>query len=85
MKNLIQYLIEKQEEKKDEKIVESSIEFIDIKSKTELENLLEKHHDPEPDKRKNTGFWLIEEAIEKDEESYAEVNGGTMEHKIYRS
>jgi hypothetical protein len=76
MKSLIQYLIEKQEEKKDEKIVESSIEFIDIKSKTELENLLEKHHDPEPDKRKNTGFWLIEEAIEKDEESYAEVNGG---------
>lgn len=72
MKSLIQYLTEKQEEK----IVESSIEFIDIKSKTELKNLLEKHHDPEPDKRKNTGFWLFEEAIEKDEESYAEVNGG---------
>lgn len=82
MKTLIQYLIEKQEEKKDENIIESSIEFIDIKSKSELKNLLKKHHDSEhKNKKENTGFWLFEEAIKKDEESYAEVDGGPWKIK----
>lgn len=77
MKTLNQYILEKQKEK----IFESSIEFIDIKSKSELLNLLEKYHDPETDKTKNTGFWLFEEAIKKDPKSYAEVNGGNWKIK----
>lgn len=78
MKSLIQYLIEKQEEKKDEKIVESSIEFIDIKSKSELLNFLKEYNS---DEKKRTGFWLFDEAIKKDPKSYAEVNGGNWKIK----
>lgn len=74
MKTLIQYILEKQEEK----IVESSIEFIDIKSKSELEKLLEEHNS---DEKKKTGFWLFDEAIKKDPKSYAEVNGGPWKIK----
>lgn len=74
MKTLNQYILEKQEEK----IVESSIEFIDIKSKTELLNFLKEHNS---DEKKKTGFWLFDEAIKKDPESYAEVNGGNWKIK----
>lgn len=74
MKTLNQYILEKQEEK----IVESSIEFIDIKSKSELLNFLKEHNS---DEKKKTGFWLFDEAINKDSESYAEVNGGNWKIK----
>ncbi len=78
MKTLNQYILEKQEEK----IVESSIKFIDIKSKSELLNLLKKHRDSKhKNKKENTGFWLFDEAIKKDPESYAEVNGGDWKIK----
>jgi hypothetical protein len=78
MKNLTQYILEKQEEKKDEKIVESFIKFVEIKSKSELFNLLKEHNS---DEKKKTGFWLFDEAIKKDPKSYAEVNGGNWNIK----
>ena len=73
MKSLIQYIVEKQEEKKDEKIVESFIKFVEIKSKSELLNLLKEYNS---DEKKKTGFWLFDESIKKDPKSYAEVNAG---------
>ena len=73
MKSLTQYIVEKQEEKKDEKIVESFIKFVEIKSKSELLNLLKEYNS---DEKKKTGFWLFDESIKKDPKSYAEVNGG---------
>ena len=78
MKSLIQYIVEKQEEKKDEKIVESFIKFVEIKSKSELLNLLKEY---DSDEKKKTGFWLFDESIKKDPKSYAEVNGGNWNIK----
>lgn len=74
MKTLTQYILEKQEEK----IIESLIEFIDIKSKSELLNFLKEYNS---DEKKKTGFWLFDEAIKKDPKSYAEVNGGNWKIK----
>ena len=74
MKKLIQYIIEKQEEK----IVESSIKFHEIKSKSELLNLLKEY---DSDEKKRTGFWLFDEAIKKDPKAYTEVNGGNWNIK----
>lgn len=46
MKTLTQYILEKQEEK----IIESLIEFIDIKSKSELLNFLKEYNSDEKKK-----------------------------------
>ena len=62
MKSLTQYIIEKQEENKDKKIIESRIKFVEIKSKSELLNLLKEYDSNE---KKKTGFWLFDEAIKK--------------------
>ena len=78
MKSLTQYIIEKQEENKDKKIIESFIKFVDIKSKSELLNLLKEYDSNE---KKKTGFWLFDEAIKKDPKMYAEVNGGNFNIK----
>lgn len=77
MKSLTQYILEKQEEKKDEKIVESFIKFVEIKSKSELLNLLKEH---DSDEKKKTGFWLFDELINKDKE-YTNVDEGTWKIK----
>lgn len=74
MKSLIQYIVEKQEEK----IVESFIKFVEIKTKSELLNLLKEY---DSDAHKKTGFWLFDEAIKKDPKAYAEVNGGNWNIK----
>lgn len=74
MKTLKQYILENQEET----INESFIKFIDIKSKSELLNLLKEQNS---DEKKKTGFWLFDEAIKKDPESYANVNGGNWKIK----
>lgn len=76
MKSLIQYIIEKQE-KKDENIVESFIKFVEIKSKSELLNLLKEH---DSDEKKKIGFWLFDELINKDKE-YAIVDEGKWKIK----
>ena len=78
MKSLTQYIIEKQEENKDKKIIESRIKFVEIKSKSELLNLLKEYDSNE---KKKTGFWLFDEAIKKDPKMYAEVNGGSFNIK----
>ena len=77
MKSLTQYILEKQEDKKDEKIVESFIKFVEIKSKSELLNLLKEH---DSDEKKKTGFWLFDELINKDKE-YSIVDEGTWKIK----
>jgi hypothetical protein len=59
-------------------IDKSQIDYIEIKSKSELINLLKKHNS---DSDKKTGFWLFDEAIKKDPKSYAEVNGGSWNIK----
>lgn len=59
-------------------IDESQIDYIEIKSKSELINLLKKHNS---DSDKKTGFWLFDEAIKKDPKLYAEVNGGSWNIK----
>jgi hypothetical protein len=74
MKTLKQYILENQEET----INESFIKFIDIKSKSELLNLLKEQNS---DENKKTGFWLFAEAIKKDPEMYGEVNGGIYKIK----
>ena len=57
MKSLTQYIIEKQEENKDKKIIESFIKFVEIKSKSELLNLL-KNMIPMKRKRLVFGFLM---------------------------
>ena len=59
-------------------IDESQIDYIEIKSKSELINLLKNYNS---DFDKKTGFWLFDEAIKKDPKSYAEVNGGSWNIK----
>jgi hypothetical protein len=59
-------------------IDKSQIDYIEIKSKSELINLLKKYNS---DFDKKTGFWLFDEAIKKDPKSYAEVNGGSWNIK----
>lgn len=77
MKTLKQYILENQEEK----INESFIKFININSKSKLLKLLK---DQNSDENKKTGFWLFDEAIKKDPEIYAEVNGGLYKIKYIK-
>ena len=49
-------------ENKDKKIIESFIKFVEIKSKSELLNLLKEYDSNE---KKKTGFWLFDEALKK--------------------
>lgn len=62
-------------------IDESQIDYIEIKSKSELINLLKKYNS---DFDKKTGFWLFDEYIKKDPEAYSEVNGGKWNIKYVK-
>jgi hypothetical protein len=78
MKSLIQYILleKKEDKKKDEKIVESFIKFVNIETKSELMNLLKEHNS---NVKSKSGFWVFDEAIEKDKE---QANIGEKETDI---